>query len=119
MSTKKFLSFGKILALLMLISYSVTAKSVRLSNEFQENRALTLSKPADNFHRNMLQPQVVHVSMVIEHSVKLVHPNAGILFTAYDTNLLSLPTAQTHVILQDVNRCKSVSPLLFPYHFFW
>jgi hypothetical protein len=119
MSTKKFLTFGKILALLMLISYSVTAKSVRYTNEFQEHQTLTLNKPSDNFHKNMLQPQVVHVSMMMEHSVKLVNPIVGILFAGYDTDLLCLPTAQTHVILQDVNRCKSVSPLLFPYHFFW
>ena len=119
MSTKKFLTFGKILALLMLISYSVTAKSVSYTNEFQEHQTLTLNKPSDNFHKNMLQPRVAHVSMMMEHSVKLVSPIVGILFSGYDTNLLSFPAAQTHIILQDVNRCKSVSPLLFPYHFFW
>ena len=119
MSTKKFLSFGKILALLMLISYSVTAKSVSFTNEFQEHKTLSLNKSADSFHKNMLQPQVAHVSMMMEHPFKLVNPIVGVLFTGYATDLLSLPTAQTNVILQDVNRCKSVSPLLFPYHFFW
>ncbi|MDI1318413.1 hypothetical protein [Flavobacterium sp.] len=119
MSTKKFLAFGKILALLMLISYSVVAKSVSSTNELQDPRPLSLNKPADSFHKNMLQPQVVHVSMMMEHSIKLVNPTVGILFIGCDTDLLSMPTAQTHVILQDVNRCKSVSPLLFPYHFFW
>lgn len=119
MSTQKFLAFGKMLTLLMLISYSVTAKSVGYTAEFQKNRALTLSKPADSFHKNMLQPQVVHVTMMMEHLGKVVHPIVGILFTGYDTDLLSLPSAQTHVLLQDANRCESVSPLLFPYHFFW
>ena len=118
MSTKKFLAFGTLLALLLLTSFSVTAKTIGI-DKFQEQRTESLNKTEHSFHKNMLQPQLVHVTMMPEHSVKPVPIGFGI-FCYRDTTLLLLqPTAQAHVVLQDANRCESVSRFLFPYHFFW
>lgn len=119
MSTKKFLAFGKILALLLLISYSVIAKPTVIPNGLQDQGTVSFNKAEQSFHKNMLQPQVVHVSMMPEHSVKPINTAYGDLFYCDSTCLLLQPTTQTHLILQDANRCESVSRLLFPFHFFW
>ncbi len=119
MLTRKFLTFSKIFTLLLLISGSMAAKSVRTVNEFQQQPKESLNKTESGLHTNMLQPHVIHVNAIPEHLLKQVHSGFGILFFS-DTNLLLLqPLLPTKVILQDVNRCESVSQLLFPYHFFW
>lgn len=119
MSTKRFITFGKLLALLLFISYSVAAKASVFTNEFQDTRKVIVDKAEHYFHKNMLQPQVVHVSMMPEHSLKTVHSGyLGLLFNDSITSLLQ-PVGQTQTILQDVNRCESVSRLLFPFHNFW
>jgi hypothetical protein len=118
MSTKKFLAFGTLLALLLLTGFSVIAKTVG-NTEFQEQQTKNLNKTAHTFHKNMLQPQVVHITIMPEHSVKPVNPGFGVFFYSDTTLLLLQPTPQVNVILQDENRCESVSHFLFPYHFFW
>lgn len=119
MSTKRFISFGKLLALLLLIGYSVAAKASIATNEFQDTRKVIVDKAENSFHKNMLQPQVVHVSMTPEHSVKTVHSGYfGLLFSESNPLLLK-PFGQTQTILQDMDRCESVSRLLFPFHYFW
>ena len=115
----KLLSFAKIFALLLLLSYSVSAKTGNTSVELEKNQPLNLTKSSGNLHQNMLQPQVVHVSILPEHSVKPITSGFGILFVGYQSDLLLRPTAQATEILQDVDRCESVSKFLFPYHFFW
>lgn len=119
MSTKKLLTFGKILALLLLISFSVTAKTTFAPNEFQNPKTLDFSKEQTALNNNMLQPQVVHVSVTTEHSVKLTNSSFGVLFYGEKPSVTLRPFGQTNVILQDANRCESVSRLLFPYHLFW
>ena len=114
----KFLSFAKILAML-LVSYSVSAKTGNATDGFEQNQSLKLTKAAGNLHKNMLQPHTVHVSILPEHSAKPTTPGYGILFMAYQSDLLLRPKAQATEILQDVDRCESVSRFLFPYHFFW
>lgn len=119
MSIKRFLSFGKLLALLLFISYSVAAKASIATDEFQDTRKVVVDKAGDTFHKNMLQPQVVHVGMTPEHSLKTVHSGyLGLLFSDSITLQLSV-VGQTQSILQDVDRCESVSRLLFPFHYFW
>jgi len=115
----KLLSFAKIFALLLLVSYSVSAKTGNATNEFQKNQPLNLTKSSGNLHQNMLQPQVVHVSILTEHSVKPITSGFGILFIGYQSDLVLHSKAQVTEILQDTDRCESVSRFLFPYHFFW
>lgn len=119
MPKMKFLSFVKILALLLLASCSVVAKNGNAANEFQQHQSLKLNKTADNLHKNMLQPQVVHVSILTEHPVKPIASGLGILFIGFQSHLLLQPTLLANEILQDADRCESVSKFLFPYHFFW
>ena len=119
MFTKKPLTFGKILALLLLISFSVVSKAAVTTNEFQNQRKVSVSATDYSFHKNMLQPQVVHVSMVLEHSAKPLQSGAAVLFYSDIISLPLQPLGQIQVSLQDVNRCESVSKLLFPFHYFW
>lgn len=106
------------LALLLLISSSVSAKSF-IAHDFQDNQTENLNKAAHSFHENMLQPQVVHVSITSEHSGKPVHTALNDLFYSESNHLVLQPLGQTNVVLQDANRCESVSKLLFPFHVFW
>lgn len=119
MSTKKFIVFGKMLTLLLLISYSVSAGTTSATNHLQDNPIENLNKAEHSFHKNMLQPQVVHVSMLPEHSVKPVQAAYSDLFYSESNSLLLQPTEQTNLVLQDADRCESVSRLLFPFHSFW
>ena len=118
MSTKKFILFGKMLALLLLINSTVSAKSF-IANEFQDKGNVTLNKSEHSFHKNMLQPQVVHVSITSEPSVKPINSGFVALLFNEKTSLVLKPNEQANVILQDADRCESVSRLLFPFHIFW
>ncbi len=118
MFAKRFIVFGKMLALLLLSSSSVSAKSFS-ANEFQDKGTVTLNKAEHSFHKNMLQPQVMHVSALPEHSAKPLPFAFSALFCSESINLSSQPTGQANVFIQDVNRCESVSRLLFPFHNFW
>jgi hypothetical protein len=119
MLTKKFLTFIWLLTLLLLSGYPVAANSAWNTNEFQGQPYESLNKNESGFHKNMLQPQVVHVNAAQEHLVKLVNPVVCTLCFSNNDLLLLQPPTQTKIILQDVDRCESVSKLLFPYHFFW
>lgn len=119
MSTKRFITLGKLLALLLFISYSVSGKVSIATNEFQDTRKVTVDKSEHSFHKNMLQPQVVHVSIMPEHSLKTVQSSYLALLLNDSITLQFEPVGQTQSILQDVNRCESVSRLLFPFHCFW
>ena len=119
MLTKRFITFGKVLALLLFVSYSVAAKTSIATNEFQDTQKVTVDKADYSFHKNMLQPQVVHISMMPEHSLKTVHSGFLGLLSADNITFQLLSIGQTQTILQDVNRCENVSRLLFPSHYFW
>lgn len=119
MSIRKFIALGKLLSLLLFVSYSVAAKVPIAVNELQDAGKLTFEKTEHSFHENMLQPKVAHVGMTSEHSIKTVNSSyLGLLFSDSIT-LQLLSVGQTQIILQDVDRCESVSRLLFPFHYFW
>jgi hypothetical protein len=102
----------------LLISSSVSAKSF-IANEFQDKGKETLHKADHSFHKNMLQTQVMHVSALPEHSAKPLAVAYSTLCYSEITNLSLQPTGQANVFIQDLNRCESVSRLLFPFHYFW
>ncbi|MCF6131677.1 hypothetical protein [Flavobacterium wongokense] len=118
MSIKKFMMFGKLLTLVLLISSSVSAKSF-IANGFQDEGTVTINNAGQSFHKNMLQPQLVHVNVTTEHTVKPISLGYTALLFNEKTSLTLKPSGPTSLILQDVDRCESVSKLLFPFHYFW
>lgn len=119
MSINKFLSFGKLLSLLLLISCSVSANTALPTKGFNQQEKISFNKVEDAIHKNMLQPQVVHVNITVEHTVKPVNPSCAALFLIEKSSLEVSPNGQTTTTLQDADRCESVSRLLFPFHIFW
>ncbi|MCF6129306.1 hypothetical protein L1S35_06445 [Flavobacterium sp. AS60] len=119
MSAKKFIGFGLLLSLLLLFSFSVTARTAIAANESSDNRKETFHKADHSFHKNMLQPQVMQVTVMPEHSAKPLAVAYSTLYCSESINLSLQPTRQANVFIQDVNRCESVSRLLFPFHYFW
>lgn len=119
MRLRKFITFGKLLALLLLISNIAVAKPTIAKNGLPEKGALSLNKTEQAFHKNMLQPQVVHFSTGSEDSVKPITPGYATLFFDGTASFLQQAAGQANQILQDADRCESVSKLLFPFHYFW
>lgn len=119
MALRKFIAFGKLLALLLLFSSTAVAKPLATKKDFHEKGTLALNKAEQAFHKNMLQPQVVHVSTASEDSVKPITPGYAALLFHENAVLLQQTTGQANEILQDADRCESVSKLLFPFHYFW
>lgn len=118
MSTRRFISFVKLLALLLFVSFSVTAKTDMVTNEFPQKKVL-FGKTEHSFHKNMLQPQVVHVTVATEHSIKPISPVYFGFLSNVNISLVPCSLGRTSSIFQDVDRCESVSRLLFPFHNFW
>lgn len=118
MSAKKFIGFGKLLALLLLISCSVSAKTFT-ANEIQKKGTVTLNKAEDSIHKNMLQPQTAYVSISNEHLAKPMSFGYVALFFNEGAVSTLNPIGKTATFLQDADRCESVSRLLFPFHNFW
>lgn len=119
MALRKFIAFGKLLALLLLFSGTAVARPLAAQEDFREKGALSLNKAEQAFHKNMLQPQVVHVSIASEDSVKPITPGYAALLFHDNASLLKQTAGQANEILQDADRCESVSRLLFPFHYFW
>ncbi len=119
MDLRKFITFSKILALLLLISTSANAKSTVAKNEFNPKKALNFNKDEQAFHRNMLQPQTAHISVGTEDSVKPINSGYFALLLSENVSSATQYIGHTNEILQDANRCESVSKLLFPFHYFW
>lgn len=118
MSTRKFLAFGKVLVLLLLISCSVHAKAA-IDTKFSTKEIETFNKAESSLHKNMLQTQVVHVTVMHEQPSKPVKGVSGDFPFCDNTYLLLQLPGQTNIVLQDADRCESVSRLLFPFHNFW
>ncbi|MGL2966693.1 hypothetical protein [Flavobacterium sp. XGLA_31] len=119
MGTKRFLAWGKIGVLLLLWSTMAVAKTVVPGSLAPETKALTLVKGKPVLAKELLQPQVLLVRVGVEHAAKPM-PSGDVVLTG--SLILSRAvhysgTATT--VLQDVDRCESVSRYLFPYHFFW
>jgi hypothetical protein len=119
MITRKFITFAKVLTLLLLVSFSVGAKTTVVVNETTEKGNLSLNKASHSYHQNMLQPQVVHVSITSEHSVKPISIGYAAFLFSERPALIIHPVGQSKELLQDTDRCESVSRLLFPFHYFW
>jgi hypothetical protein len=120
MSIKQKLFCFKLLCLLLCLNTaSVEARTFTTNISSESNRALTLEKEQSVFHKNILQPQVVQFVAIQKHTVKPINLGCSILFSGEKMQFSLQKTGQTNTILQDANRCESVSRFLFPYHFFW
>ena len=119
MSKKQYVTFSKLLLLLLLVSVSVAAKTAVPQKQLPKTDTTSLTKTTHSLHHNMLQPQVVHVSVTSEQPVKPVLSDYVAWFYGNSIVLTGQPKAQTRVFLQDADRCESVSRLLFPFHSFW
>ncbi len=119
MSIKQFLAFGKLYLLLLLLSNPVAAKTVMANNDVQNSKSVSFFNAEDVFHKDGLQPQVPSVRIISEHHAKPI--SFGYTAFSYDDSvrLVLGYVGPTQVLLQDANRCESVSRFLFPYHFFW
>lgn len=117
MSAKKLILLAKILLLFLLTSNPAAAKTAIHNNDVSGKEALC--KSGHSFHQNMLQPQTVHFSIANEHQLKPVSLGYAALFLQEQLSFAVNPRSKTTTILQDTNRCESVSRLLFPFHNFW
>lgn len=118
MSAKQFIVLGK-LWVLLLLGNGPFANTVMSFDKAQQSKAVTLFEAEDTLHKEGLQPQIPSVRIISEHQAKPI--SFGYPELAYEVNIgLALGfTGPTQVLLQDANRCESVSRFLFPYHFFW
>lgn len=105
--------------LLLFISCSAMAKPIDAQKDFSEKGTLSLNEARHTFHKNMLQPQTLHVTIANEHPVKSISLGYAVLFLQEQTVFAVKARSKTTAILQDENRCESVSKLLFPFHNFW
>ena len=119
MLSRKFIGFGKLFVLLLLISFSASAGTTITVTESHDKQTGMVDKAGHSFHKNMLQPQAAHVSMVPEQSVKPILNSYSAFFYTGSTCLPLHPTGQAKLFIQDEDRCESVSRLLFPFHSFW
>src|SRR6478672_6919604 len=119
MMTRKLLSYVQLLTLLLLTGYSVAGKSVSTTSDFKPHTSERFNTSESDFHRNMLQTQVVHITALPDTGGKLLVSGFGMLPFSTPGLVAAVPFTPTTNFLQDVDRCESVSRLLFPYHFFW
>ncbi len=118
MSKKQFLALGKLWLLLLLLSNSVAAKTALVDN-VQDSKSVLLFNAENVVHKDGLQPQVPSVRIISEHQAKPISFGFAALSYADSIRLVLGYVGPTQVLLQDANRCESVSRFLFPYHFFW
>lgn len=118
MAVKQLLAFGKLL-LLLLLSNPVAAKTVMANKDCQESKVVTVFEADDVVHKDGLQPQAPSVRVISEHHAKPISFGYTALFYDGSVSLVLGYVGSTQVLLQDANRCESVSRFLFPYHFFW
>lgn len=119
MSLRKSILFGKLLVLLFLMGNMAAAKPTSAKNGFSAKGSLSLNKTGEALHKNMLQPRAVHVGTTAENTVKPINHGFAAFSFNESTFLILQPSGRAKEILQDANRCESVSKLLFPFHYFW
>jgi len=119
MSVKPLLAFGKLWLLLLLLSNPVAAKTIMADDSAQDAKTVTLLKADEVIHKDGLQPQVPSVRIISEHHAKPINFGYAALSDDDSASLVLGYVGSTQVLLQDANRCESVSRLIFPYHFFW
>ncbi len=119
MSAKKILILGKVWLLLLLFSNILAAKPV-LDTEIKSTQEVSLFKAGHSFTKDILQPQGLSTARLASEQVAKPMP-FGYAVLQYDeiTRLVLGYVGTTTTVLQDTNRCESVSRLLFPFHFFW
>ena len=119
MSVKQLLTFGKLWLLLLLMSNSVVAKTVMPNQICQDAKAVALYKADGVVHKDGLQPKTLSFRIISEHHAKPIGFGYAPVSYAAAVCIVLCHVGPTQVLLQDVNRCESVSRFLFPYHFFW
>ncbi|WP_162126107.1 hypothetical protein [Flavobacterium phycosphaerae] len=119
MFAKRFIALVKIGVLLLLVSNFAVAKTVGPISDAQETKTVMLVKGKHALTKELLQPQVLTVRTGVEPTAKPM-PAGYVAITSDDELTLAInAVGTTTILLQDVNRCQSVSLLLFPYHIFW
>jgi len=119
MLAKRFLALGKIGVLLLLFSNLAVANSAMVITP-ETAKEVSLFKAGHSFTKDLLQPQGLSTAgATSEHAAKPMPFGFAVLEYAASTRLVLGYVGTTTVILQDANRCESVSRLLFPYHIFW
>lgn len=118
MSLKQFIVLGK-LWVLLLFGNGAFANIVLPCNDISVSIAVAVFETEDSLHKEGLQPQIPSIRIISEHQAKPVV--FGYFALSYETNvsLVLGYSGPTQVLLQDANRCESVSRFLFPHHFFW
>ena len=118
MSAKQILVLGR-LWVLLLFSNGAIANTLMPFEYNQDSKAVTLYQTEDAIHKDSLQPQVPSVRILSEHQAKPLSLGYPVSEYNESTSLVLGYVGPTQVLLQDANRCESVSRFLFPYHFFW
>ncbi|WP_333600244.1 hypothetical protein [Flavobacterium sp.] len=118
MSVKQCIAFSKLWVLLLCFSNLVVAKTPAVDKHLQDTQTEAFLKAGYSLSKDLLQPQTFS-RVLSEHSVTPLPLGCAVL--QYDEKLrLILGYKGTTVLLvQDADRCESVSHFLFPYHFFW
>lgn len=119
MDTKQFLALRKLWLLLLLLSNIAVAHTSMVIEPCQESKTVTLFEAETSLHKEGLQPQIPSFRIISEHHAKPISFGYPELFYDADCHFVTKSVGLIQVFLQDVNRCESVSPFLFPYHFFW
>jgi hypothetical protein len=119
MSAKRLLALGKIWVLLLLFSTMAVAKTAMMVAP-ETSKEVSLFKAGHSFTKDLLQPQALSTAGVTtEHAAKPMPFGYAVLEYAESTRLGLGYVGTTTTVLQDANRCESVSRLLFPFHIFW
>ncbi|TBX69140.1 hypothetical protein EZL74_07105 [Flavobacterium silvisoli] len=119
MSAKKILLLGIVWLLLLLFS-NLTVANTAMVIAPKGSKEVSLFKAGHSFTKDLLQPQGLSTARLTSEQVAKPMP-FGYTVLQYDeiTRLVLGFLGTTTAVLQDTNRCESVSRLLFPYHFFW
>lgn len=118
MSAKQYIVLGK-LWVLLLLSNGAFAYNVLPFDPVPCSKAVSVFETEDTLHKEGLQPQIPSVRIISEHQAKPIVLGYNAIYYEVRVGLALGYAGTTQVLLQDANRCESVSRFLFPYHFFW
>jgi len=111
---KKILVFSAIVAVLFFISYEKQVAVIDMSSE----------KP-QSFYSDEGLHSLAFIQPQAEHHVVSENKTGSVFYAKWFSNHISFKAVfkvlnpLQKCFLQDTNRCKSVSLLIFPFHFFW
>ena len=115
---KQILALGKLWLLLLLMSNGAVANT-SVPESTSEKKTETFLKTGQTLHKDGLQPEVLSVRVLLEHPAKSISFGYAVVNDYPSSNLVCIYAGPTVLLVQDTNRCESVSRFLFPYHFFW